>query len=655
MKVAESERTFQASEPLADGQFGISEEGAVHVMRILRDKLYSDKVLAVLREYATNAWDAHVEAGKPTLPIKVTLPNHLDRVLRIRDWGLGMSQEAVLTRYTQFGVSDKRDTNAVLGSFGVGCKVGFAYSDTFTVTTWYGGIKCVYVATLDARDVGVMRLIHTEPCGDETGTEVAIPVKAGDTYEFRNKAQDLYRFFEPMPDLGSASVEAPEWIVKTASGGILSDSWYGNVYALMGGIPYQVDSASLDRKVTGDVYLFMDIGDIDITPDRERVEMTDRTLKAVVAKQASLWAELGTKLDAELDALTNAWDRRARYAAFGKWEKAVKRKKITTQLASIWAPKEFRVATLSCRDDGVWVSRKGWKGAFLQFDGILLNPGRERLNSRELDDACGDYLLATPSVHMTKQDFGAALRKWLASSDLEGIPVHTLGSFPLKPKSLRARRPKSSAPRGTFFRLVNHYALRGRKKSGAWEAVDTIPADGVWVPISRFVPQLGLDGRELLDTPLYGVKESYKGDVPGRRLDKALAEDCATWVREHQAECQAAVDRAHWGSRGRISPAKKDLLVRVLGADHPLVYIATGLTDEPAARQRLRLVGDALESKWMPTPTFTEEEFRQRYPILGTPSVHWANWADGLPQLAKVIKYLDDERGKEEANEQDSK
>lgn len=44
-----------------------------HVMSILTD-LYSDPVLAVIREYSTNAFDSHVEAGVQR-PIEVSLPN----------------------------------------------------------------------------------------------------------------------------------------------------------------------------------------------------------------------------------------------------------------------------------------------------------------------------------------------------------------------------------------------------------------------------------------------------------------------------------------------------------------------------------------------------------------------------------------------------
>ena len=53
--------------------FGIQDNDLSHIMGILRSQIYSDKLLAVIREYSTNAVDANVEAGNPA-PINVHLP-----------------------------------------------------------------------------------------------------------------------------------------------------------------------------------------------------------------------------------------------------------------------------------------------------------------------------------------------------------------------------------------------------------------------------------------------------------------------------------------------------------------------------------------------------------------------------------------------------
>ena len=57
-------------------EFGISSHDSIHIMSILRDQLYSDKILAVLREIGANAHDANAMAGRGHVPIKV----HRNRV-----------------------------------------------------------------------------------------------------------------------------------------------------------------------------------------------------------------------------------------------------------------------------------------------------------------------------------------------------------------------------------------------------------------------------------------------------------------------------------------------------------------------------------------------------------------------------------------------
>ena len=48
-------------------RFGISFKDQAHIKMLLRDAIYSDKELAVLREYSANAWDAHRMVGNASI------------------------------------------------------------------------------------------------------------------------------------------------------------------------------------------------------------------------------------------------------------------------------------------------------------------------------------------------------------------------------------------------------------------------------------------------------------------------------------------------------------------------------------------------------------------------------------------------------------
>jgi hypothetical protein len=142
-------------------EFRISDraDDQTFIMEILRDTLYQDKIGTVLREYGANAWDAHVEAGKADVPIKVTVPTVLVKELVIRDYGAGLSKEDAMAVFTQYGYSTKRGTDDAVGMLGIGSKSGFAYSDTFMVTSWHGGKKMVFSAVLDESNRGTFNLL----------------------------------------------------------------------------------------------------------------------------------------------------------------------------------------------------------------------------------------------------------------------------------------------------------------------------------------------------------------------------------------------------------------------------------------------------------------------------------------------------------------
>ena len=59
-----------------------------HVMNHLSN-LYSDTIMAVEREYSTNALDSHIAVGN-TDPIRVTLPTDDYRFFEVQDQGLGL-------------------------------------------------------------------------------------------------------------------------------------------------------------------------------------------------------------------------------------------------------------------------------------------------------------------------------------------------------------------------------------------------------------------------------------------------------------------------------------------------------------------------------------------------------------------------------------
>lgn len=295
MKLNQEPIVVERSGEMTESMFGISNKDSAHIVSILRDKLYSNKVLAVVREYCTNAQDAHVEAGKKDVPIRVTLPGALDPTFRVRDFGPGLSEEEIRTVYALYGASTKRNSNEVVGQLGLGCKAAFAYTDRFTIVSWQNRIKKTYVAYIDETRVGKISLIHTEEdTGSSDGIEIQVPVKTNDIHLFYGEAANLLPFFRPLPETIGIILKPREYTFvdqfsdSGASFGI-NINGYSSVRIVMGGVPYLINSTQLSGLISQEnmklmntnMDLYVEIGEVDVAANRETLEFTKRTVETI--------------------------------------------------------------------------------------------------------------------------------------------------------------------------------------------------------------------------------------------------------------------------------------------------------------------------------------------------------------------------------------
>lgn len=119
--------------------FGISD--SPEFFNILSSTLYTDQMLAVVRETLCNAWDAHIEFKCEDTPVDILLD---EKYLIIRDYGPGISPKMIGPIYGVYGGSTKASNGQVTGGFGLGCKAPFAYVDDFEVTSHHDGKMTIY-------------------------------------------------------------------------------------------------------------------------------------------------------------------------------------------------------------------------------------------------------------------------------------------------------------------------------------------------------------------------------------------------------------------------------------------------------------------------------------------------------------------------------
>lgn len=485
--------------------FDISSDDVAHIMVILRDTLYSDRILAVIREYCTNAWDANVMAGKGDVPIKVTLPIAMFPEFVVRDYGLGLTHEDVRNIYTKYGSSTKRSSNDAAGMLGIGSKSAFAYSDSFTITTWNQGQKRIYIAAL-SDNKGKCDLVHSEPCDvSETGTEVKITASVSDIAAFKERAEKVFKFWHPKPNINIELPAAKNYEKVGDLGAIdldrgTNDGWY----AIMGPVAYQIDLNQVGfgyghaAKLTNG-YVNLNIGDAQVAASREHLKYG---------------VDTNTILKNKIEALIEKFcaDKLVEISSFSNWKKRIILQKLNSIKSSV--PAHFRDLIgnsvrikdsierlqLTCR-----TFTKSWgrstKSSFAQD---YIDIGAEtrfviKTDSKSINHYVvnkHDYIISEKKS--TKVDFWTAkslLDKVCVDLKIDGIDIVDINTLPIDPSHAKSATPKIPKQKNSVLKskssvLVFDDAVTNASslsKSDFWKVEQhTVSDDDLYVVLNNF-------------------------------------------------------------------------------------------------------------------------------------------------------------------------
>lgn len=280
------------------GQFTI--ETNAKAFTLLVGNLYANKAESITREIWSNAYDSHMDAGKGHIPFEVTFPTIWESTFRCRDFGVGLSHEDVMGLYTTVFKSTKEDSNVGVGKWGLGSKSPFAYTDTFTVTSWYRGEVRYYTAAIGEDGVPRINLMGRQPSTDPDGLEVAFPVKSGDVELFKKAALRVSMGFDVKPKVtnGDRFGGWPEFTVTAKGNGyrILKEDYgspfRGTIWAKMGCVIYPIKLGSIggDWSDLSSLTAILDfnIGDLDVTGSREDLSYDNKTSKALTDRLEEL-------------------------------------------------------------------------------------------------------------------------------------------------------------------------------------------------------------------------------------------------------------------------------------------------------------------------------------------------------------------------------
>ncbi len=284
-----TEIDVQGSLPGEAVQMTLDSNSLAHLMTVLTN-LYSDKTLAIVREYSTNARDSHIEAGCPDRPIEVSTPSDFMPYFRVRDFGVGMDAETIRNVYSRYGASTKRGTNSQNGMLGLGSKSALTYTSQFTIQGIKDGIKTHVVVSRAADGSGVMQIVGQKPTSEENGVTIEIPVT--NRREIENTAHTFFKYWEPGTVLLNGKDPSVKETVRFGKFSV-NDAGY-NDYVVMGNVAYPVPQDNRIFRNNGSrtsVVAYIEMGEVNFTPSREALHMTQLT-KDTLAKLRQEFTDL---------------------------------------------------------------------------------------------------------------------------------------------------------------------------------------------------------------------------------------------------------------------------------------------------------------------------------------------------------------------------
>jgi hypothetical protein len=242
-----ADKTFETHHKGISSTNQFSIQTSSKMFHILSNSLYSDKVMAVIRELSTNALDAHISAGNKN-PFKVTLPTSANPIFMVRDYGTGLSQADMESLYTTYGASNKNNSNDFVGCLGLGSKSPFAYSKSFTTASYFNGKKYTYVAAIGADGIPSLSLFGVSDTSESNGLEIQFAVKQQDFQEFTDKAKRIFHYFRMKP------------ILEGGIGSNLQDHKYSNTNIIISGDGWRVCRLNSDNSYYPNNYYKVDSG-----------------------------------------------------------------------------------------------------------------------------------------------------------------------------------------------------------------------------------------------------------------------------------------------------------------------------------------------------------------------------------------------------------
>ena len=278
---------------IQNNRVGIDVNNINFITSLLTSNLYSLPIESFLRETIANAWDSQVEANNTNTPILVRITQIEDTndiTISIRDYGTGLSPQRFDKIYKNIGSSTKRDSNDYIGMLGIGRFACLSVSNTVSIKSYYNG-KCYnYLMYKDGETLNI-DLLNTIDTQYDNGVEVSVNIVDA-FYEREHIIQGLALlcYFEQIyvdTDIDYLKDFIERFnnrkIHEFYSFKVCSLSEVSGIHCLMGNVLYSLNNVDI-LGTQPNIAITCDIGELDITPNRENLRYSNKTKECLQDK-----------------------------------------------------------------------------------------------------------------------------------------------------------------------------------------------------------------------------------------------------------------------------------------------------------------------------------------------------------------------------------
>lgn len=486
--------------------------------KILTSKLYENPPYSVIQELSANAYDSHVMAGHPDKQFEVHIPTRLDPYFSIRDFGVSMDHEFMMSKYTLVFYSTKTQTNDANGAWGLGRLTGLACSDTYLVYTFLEGKKRTYNIFINEKGVPAIAFINEDVTTEPNGVEVNIPVPDSKISEFVNSATKIYRNYNIKPLFKGQKLVLPTYNFTLQGTDWALERVLGYPVAVMGVYHYPIQHRSIPSLTPKQVailstgfFLYYKIGDLDVTASRDGLSYEEKTLKAIKERLTIIQAEFDVKVQAEFDkckTLLEAYNLHYRYYNFSG-DRAQEGRLTSDKFVPVWNGIKIDKHSLTVNSNGVQMYRyiygytRGKNGVTrsYQYRIDFHNGPAPEIYINDLPDGRGIYTRMRVLMEDAKNTHKSAYVFDFASAEIKDkfLKEHYLDKFEIKKVSDIPKPPTIKSNTGRVytaksFKKVFKFTNKGpfsSKHSDSWEiaSVDLENGSGIYVLIDRYIAQ----------------------------------------------------------------------------------------------------------------------------------------------------------------------